>query len=71
MKEAETKKVMTGGEAGAAQKGSKEEFHFGGGGEYHPLTITATSRQEAEKEWEKTRVKVGGGAEIKSTNEKE
>jgi hypothetical protein len=37
---------------------SLEEFHFSGGGEYIPMTILATDRAEAEKEWEQKRTKV-------------
>lgn len=41
-------------------KGSNilEEYHFSGGGEYEPMTITATSRESAEAEWLQRRVKV-------------
>lgn len=28
-----------------------QEFHFPGSGQYEPITITANSREEAEKEW--------------------
>lgn len=38
--------------------GELQEFHFAGGGEYLPQTIRASSRNEAEKEWLETRVKV-------------
>ena len=33
----------------------KEEFHFPGGGEYLPMTIRASSQQEAEEIWLKTK----------------
>ncbi len=39
--------------------GELQEFHFSGGGEYLPQTIRASTREEAEKEWLKTRVPVG------------
>ena len=32
-----------------------EEYFFSGGMEYHPITIKAKSREEAEKEWEQKR----------------
>jgi hypothetical protein len=35
-----------------------QEFHFSGSGEYIPQTIRASSREDAEKEWLETRVKV-------------
>ena len=34
------------------------EYHFAGSGKYHSLTITAVSREEAEKIWEKERKSV-------------
>ena len=36
----------------------EQEFHFAGGMEYLPQTVKAKSREEAEKHWEATRVKV-------------
>lgn len=36
-------------------KAQEAEYHFSGGGEYEPCTIKATSREEAEKKWEKER----------------
>jgi len=35
----------------------KEPHHFPGGLKYKPQTIQASSREDAEKEWEKTREK--------------
>ena len=35
-----------------------KEYHFAGSGKFHPLTVTAVSREEAEKIWEKERKKV-------------
>lgn len=34
------------------------EYHFAGGGEYIPVTINATSIEEATKQWEEVRVAV-------------
>lgn len=39
-------------------KGELQEFHFAGGLEYVPQTIKAESREEAEKVWAETRIKV-------------
>ena len=36
----------------------EKEYHFAGSGKFHPLTITAVSREEAEKIWQKERKKV-------------
>jgi hypothetical protein len=36
-----------------------EEYHFSGGGEYEPMTIRATSIEEATEEWEKVRKPAG------------
>lgn len=36
-----------------------DEFLFAGGGEFEPITIKATSIEEATKKWEKSRVAVG------------
>lgn len=35
-----------------------KRFHFAGGGDYEPMSVTAASREEAEKEWKKKRVKI-------------
>lgn len=35
-----------------------EEFHFSGSGEYEPQTIRARTREEAEQEWQRTRVPI-------------
>lgn len=35
-----------------------EEYHFSGGGEYVPVTVKASSMDEAIEEWEKVRVPV-------------
>lgn len=43
---------------GSAENKEFQEFHFSGSGEYIPQTIRASSREEAEKEWLETRVKV-------------
>jgi len=37
---------------------SKEEYHFAGEGKYVPLTVLASSSEEAQKLWEKDRVEV-------------
>jgi hypothetical protein len=37
---------------------TKQEYFFSGGQEYLPQTIRADSREEAEKLWEGSRVKV-------------
>ncbi len=37
---------------------NKQEYFFSGGQEYLPQTIRADSREEAEKLWEGSRVKV-------------
>lgn len=37
---------------------AKEIFHFSGSGEYEPVSIEASDREEAEKKWEKIRRKV-------------
>ena len=34
---------------------AKEEFHFPGSGEWLPMTVVASSQQEAEEIWLKTR----------------
>jgi hypothetical protein len=36
---------------------SKEPYHFAGGLKYKPQTIQASSREEAQEEWEKSRKK--------------
>ena len=56
MQEKYNNKMMT----DAKNKGSEQEqeFHFAGGMEYLPQTVKAKSREEAEKVWEATRVKV-------------
>lgn len=38
--------------------GSPQEFFFAGGLEFKPQTVTATSREEAEEIYEKTKQKV-------------
>lgn len=43
---------------GNAENKELQEFHFSGSGEYIPQTIRASSREDAEKEWLETRVKV-------------
>lgn len=50
------------------KEGSPVEFHFAGGLEYRPLTVKARTREEAQKIWEKQRIKVG---ENKSANKNE
>ena len=35
-----------------------KEYHFAGSGKYHPLTVTAKSREEAEKIWIEKRQEV-------------
>jgi len=37
---------------------AKEIFHFSGSGEYEPVSIEAENREEAERKWEKVRVKI-------------
>lgn len=39
----------------AKTKGQEIEFHFPGSGEHEPMTIKATSREEAQAIWEKNR----------------
>ena len=36
----------------------EQEYHFAGGLEYQPQTVLASSLAEAEKIWQKTRVKI-------------
>lgn len=36
----------------------QEEFFFPGGGEYQPLTVTASDRDEAEEMWKDRRIPV-------------
>ena len=36
----------------------ENEYHFPGGGEYYPVTVKASSVEEATAEWEKVRVPV-------------
>jgi hypothetical protein len=43
---------------GSSENKEFQEFHFSGSGEYIPQTIRASSREDAEKEWLATRVKV-------------
>ena len=46
-----------------------EEYHFAGGGEYVPITVRASSYEEALGEWEKVRKPAGTpAAEIISEN---
>jgi type II secretory pathway component PulL len=43
---------------GSSENKKLQEFHFSGSREYIPQTIRASSREDAEKEWLATRVKV-------------
>ena len=54
----QAKNKIIGGAEGNTQNKEFQEFHFSGSGEYIPQTIRASSREEAEKEWLETRVKV-------------
>jgi len=38
---------------------NKQEYFFSGGQEYLPQTIQADSQEEAERQWEQSRKKVG------------
>jgi len=38
-------------------KGEVQQFHFAGSLKYQPQTITASTREEAEEKWIKTRKK--------------
>ena len=42
----------------AETKSAEIEFHFPGSGEYEPLTVKATSREEAQAIWEKEKKSV-------------
>lgn len=35
----------------------QEEYFYPGGGEYEPATVLASSQAEADKQWEKSRIK--------------
>ncbi len=39
-------------------KGEVQQFHFAGSLKYQPQTITASTREEAEEKWLKTRKKI-------------
>ena len=51
-------KMLRLGEDEIKEKGIAEEYFFSGGTEYLPQTITAKSKEEAEKEWLQIRKKV-------------
>ncbi len=51
-------KMISVDEAKNKSEQSLEEFHFGGGGEYQPITVRAASREEAEAIWTRERTKV-------------
>lgn len=40
-----------------AKTKAQEEYFYPGGGEYEPATVTASSQAEADKQWEKSRIK--------------
>jgi len=46
-----------------------EEYFFSGGLEYEPQTISAESREEAEKIWEETKKKVDKNLEANNSNQ--
>lgn len=45
-----------------------QRYHFSGGGEYEPLSVEASTPEEAEEIWQRERKKVGE-TETLSTNE--
>jgi hypothetical protein len=51
-------KAMGGSEVDIKVEPMEQDYFFPGGGEYVPQTIKATSREDAEGKWEKSRVKV-------------
>ncbi len=51
-------KMITADETKNKTEQSLEEFHFGGGGEYQPLTVRATNLEEAQAIWTRERTKV-------------
>ena len=44
--------------ANSKEQPREEEYHFSGGGEYEPITVLASSHEEAEKKWLGVRKKV-------------
>ena len=49
----------------------KKEFHFSGSGKYHPMTVSAESREAAEKIWIETRQPVEKPKEEKAEDKKQ
>lgn len=58
MQKKERNKMIGGDDKPEVKNKSVEEYHFAGGGKYYPQTIKAVSREEAETEYEKTKVEV-------------
>lgn len=48
----------------------KKDFHFPGSGTYHPMTVAAATREEAEKIWLDTRQSVEKPKEEKVEDKK-
>jgi len=53
-------------QADAKTKTELQSYHFPGGGEYEPMTVSASSREEAEQKWRETRKKVEPSQTIES-----